>query len=128
MTDKKKVYVSGPMRGYANNNFDAFHAARDALVVEGYKVLCPALMSMEHAADTGRTMDDITFEEYMRINDIPAILEADMVMVLPGWEKSVGARAEVLIAQIIGVPVVDYLDQWETITVDLTAALDAAVA
>ena len=121
------VYLSGPMRGYPNNNFEAFHAARQHLRREGYRVLCPAESSIRRAAAQNVDVDNIPFEEYMREEDIPAVLESDMIMVLPGWEKSVGARTEVLVGQVVGVPTVLYADRWSLVHLDLEGALNTAV-
>lgn len=38
--------------------------------------------------------------------DLPAVLDSDAVAVLPGWERSTGARLEVHVARVCGIPVV----------------------
>lgn len=46
---------------------------------------------------------------YMR-HDLPAVLNSDLVVVLPGWQKSTGARLEVYVAEKCGIPVFRYPD------------------
>jgi hypothetical protein len=90
------VYISGPMRGYFEDNYPAFHAAAAAWRRSGWKVLNPA----EHFnGDHTRT-----FAEYMRV-DIHDLLHATAIAMLPKWEASTGARRELLIAQTLGLAV-----------------------
>ena len=41
--------------------------------------------------------------------DVTHVLDAEVVFVLPGWEKSRGARLEILTAQELGLDVFDYV-------------------
>lgn len=93
---KTCLYLSGPMTGLPEWNFPAFMAAAATLRAEGYEVRNPA----EHFE--GRT--DLPRAEYMR-EDIAAVMASDQVCVLPGWERSKGARLEVAIAEELGLPV-----------------------
>lgn len=38
----RKLYIAGPMTGYPDANYPAFHVARDALLAHGYQVVSPA--------------------------------------------------------------------------------------
>ncbi len=93
-----RVYLSGPMTGYPEHNFPAFHAAREQLRSEGFEVLCPA----EAGEVTGWT-----WEEYLR-RDLAMVLLAHAVVVLPGWRDSRGARLEVHVARELGLPIADF--------------------
>lgn len=42
---------------------------------------------------------------YMRADLIAMLMYADSVLMMPGWEKSVGARAELNTAVVAGIPV-----------------------
>jgi hypothetical protein len=98
-TSKKVAYISGPMSGYPDWNFPAFHEAEENLRSLGYRVLNPARNF------GGRT--DLPREKYMR-EDITMLLEADTVFALPGWGASRGAQLEIAIAHALGIPVYDY--------------------
>lgn len=94
MVDRRlSVYISGPMTGLPGYNYPAFHAAARRLRSMGYYVLNPA-ESFE--GDTSRPRED-----YMR-KDIEMLLQADMVALLPGWEKSKGVAVELAVATSLG--------------------------
>jgi hypothetical protein len=95
----KKVYLSGPMTGYTDYNYPAFQDAEDKLKQKGFTNICNPIHNFEGRIDMPR-------HEYMRV-DLSNVLRCDAVVVLPGWEDSIGARAEVLIAQEIDIPVVE---------------------
>jgi hypothetical protein len=85
------------MRGLPDQNFAAFYAAEEALREQGLDVLNPA------RAFGGQ--QDLPREQYFRA-DLHQLLQADGVVVLPGWEQSDGARYEVETARRLGLPVV----------------------
>lgn len=88
-----KVYLAGPMTGYPDFNYPAFHDYAAALRLAGHEVLNPA----EHF--DGR--QDLPYETYMR-GAIEALLQAEAIFTLPGWVRSKGAKMEMLIAQRLG--------------------------
>jgi hypothetical protein len=91
----KKVYLAGPMTGIEDYNYPAFHQAAAELRAQGFEVLNPA----EHFGGD----QSLPYETYMR-GAIQAVLEADMIYTLPGWQQSRGARMEMLLAQRLGIP------------------------
>jgi len=91
------LYLSGPMTGLPNFNYPAFHKAAKTLRDLGNHVFNPA-----ECFDGNQGLSK---EEYMRA-DIRAVLEATVVVTLPGWEDSSGAQLEVEVAKAIGVPVI----------------------
>ena len=95
----KRIYLSGPMTGLPGLNFAAFHAMSTNLRAGGHTVTNPA----EINADGG------TWNDCMR-RDIAALMDCDTVATLPGWENSKGARLEVLIAERLGMTVVNAHD------------------
>ncbi len=99
MTDPKPklVYLCGPMTGYKDFNYAAFHNAAEVLVAQGFAVLSPA--------SNFEGQQNFPHSTYMR-HDFSHVLQADIVMVLTGWPASEGARAEVLIAQQCDIPVI----------------------
>lgn len=99
----QRLYVAGPMTGLPDNNRPAFNAMAARLRAIGYGVLNPAENPEDDGAGRGY---------YMR-KDIFAIIgngarkaKVDFVAVIPGWEKSRGARLEVEVALQLDIPVV----------------------
>lgn len=89
------AYVIGPMTGYKDFNFPAFHAAAEVLREQfGYKVLNPA-ENFE-----GRT--DLDWQTYLDEGLRQIREEAEVVFMLPGWEDSAGAQREVALAKELG--------------------------
>lgn len=110
----QKVYVAGPMRGIEDFNFPAFDAAAYELrKAGGYFVFNPAERDREvHGPDvnkspTGDFADTPEFDLRSALaDDLNWICRnADIVVVLPGWENSKGARAEVATAETLGLEV-----------------------
>jgi hypothetical protein len=95
----KTLYVSGPMTGYADDNRPAFHVASASLRARGFEVISPA--ELDEAEET-----PLDWEGYLR-RDIRKLVDADTLALLPGWEKSRGARLEILIGTTLGMKAVD---------------------
>lgn len=116
----KKIYLAGPMRGIPEFNFPAFYAAEAELRKLGYSVHNPAREDDEMGfqwrgaagdediselwgSGTPRSLNDVLSDDLTWI-----LNHADAVAVLPGWQDSKGARAEVACANAVGVPVGSY--------------------
>ena len=110
------VYIAGPMRGYPLFNFPAFDAARDAWLARGWTVISPADMDRELDGldptniNTDSACSDAAkpFSHYMR-RDIQALLRSTAIAFLPGWEKSVGANVERVVAGALNLEMYDAL-------------------
>lgn len=114
----KLVYVSGPMTGYKDNNFPAFHEAAKGLRELGYRVCSPA------ETDQFLGVGELTHEQYLRF-DFTRVLEADFLVALDGWEQSLGAISEILVAVRMGTKVW----RWSTFeNYDLITYEDVAAA
>lgn len=110
-----KLYLAGPMRGIKDFNFPAFHAATAKLREQGHEVFNAAEYEEEMfgvgfaKSETGDFKDIAHIEWDFReafFKDCEYITKvADAVAVLPGWQNSKGAKAEVAVAQTIGLPV-----------------------
>ena len=94
-----RIYMSGPMTGLPGLNSVAFHSMTTSLRRKGHTVTNPAELN-----PGGGTWNDC-----MR-RDIVALMECDTVATLPGWENSKVARLEVLIAERLGMTVVNAHD------------------
>ncbi|UCG32149.1 MAG: DUF4406 domain-containing protein [Phycisphaerales bacterium] len=91
-----RLYLAGPMSGYPKHNFPLFNRVATRLRDMGYHVFNPA-----ENKDGGK-LRPRSF--YMWL-DIPALLESEAVVVLPGWEHSRGASLEVWLAVDLDIPV-----------------------
>lgn len=63
----------------------------------GYEAVNPC--DLNHAGH------DQTWESYMRV-DIKALMDCEAICLLPEWHRSVGARTEYHLAQVLGMDVV----------------------
>lgn len=96
-------YLAGPMRGYPEYNFPAFHAGAAELRAAGWTVFSPA---ERDEADPNVDLESEAVKQGLEVNglayymqfDLPAVCNSDAVFLLPGWEASVGARLEVRVA------------------------------
>ncbi|HEY9678614.1 MAG TPA: DUF4406 domain-containing protein [Drouetiella sp.] len=91
----KRIYISGPMTGLANLNFDAFRSAARRFREAGFAVVSPAEMS---------GLTEKTWKQYME-SDIRLLLECDALAVLPNWRASKGAVLEVAVATQLGLDI-----------------------
>lgn len=85
-----KIYIAGPMTGLPNFNRDTFHREAERLQTLGHVALNPAILP-----------DGLEQHEYMAIC-IEMVKMADQLVMLPGWERSAGARAEHALAIKLG--------------------------
>jgi hypothetical protein len=113
------VYISGPMTGYEEFNRPAFNEAREHLQNIGFSVIVPG--DDEEYTIRERLawkVTDTSRRAYM-FRDFLHVLTANYVAVLDGWEESKGSKAEVLVAQEIGLPVF-YWDTLEPVEEEVT--------
>jgi hypothetical protein len=107
-----RCYIAGPMSGLAEFNFPAFDTARDDLIARGYAVISPADLDraggFNETGCTGHEPLTATQKHRFARNDLGALLDVDEVWVLPGWERSTGARHEVTVAGWLGLEVREY--------------------
>lgn len=96
------LYIAGPMTGIQDQNFPAFRDAAARLRAAGYGVLDPS----RHDPN----IPGYTHADYLRLG-IYDILNADGIVLLPGWDKSRGATLEQQVAEGIGIPA-DTVDGW----------------
>lgn len=101
---KQRIYIAGPMRGYWEFNFPAFDAAAAHLRAAGYDVVSPAELDRAcgiNVAGMFGNLDqlpDCDLVDTVR-RDVEAIINVDAIVLLPGWENSAGACAELALAR-----------------------------
>ena len=108
----RRVYLSGPMTGIEDWNRPAFDAAEKRLVCEPFCV-----MGTYNPADNIDEMQSLSHEEamYLSMHSLMSIDVAgsrfvpyyEVLVSLPGWEKSAGARLEREVAEACGIEVCD---------------------
>lgn len=98
------VYLAGPMRGEVLYNFPMFFAASMMLRDKfNLNVLNPAERDMAIGFDPGRPLDwEKNAEVWTMASafawDFDAIKRSSAIFLLPGWQKSQGVQAELLLA------------------------------
>jgi hypothetical protein len=95
-----KIYISGPISGLPNYNFEAFREAEENIAEKGHVAINP------HTVCTNISGG---WDEYMRA-DIRALMTANAILMLPGWEKSRGAIIEFWLATELGMRVFFSID------------------
>jgi hypothetical protein len=115
-----KVYLSGPMRGIPYYNFPAFDDA--ATVIEqnyDYSVISPADCDRNEGFDPFKLPKDTDWSRFpegklkfrqVAMRDLHHVCECDAICLLPGWERSMGAKAELAVAQWLGLKVFLFLE------------------
>jgi len=105
-----RYYISGPMTGYPGDNRAAFARATSRLRAAGHQVVDPTEMDMVYndAGDVGDGTPSPLWRMFIA-RDVSIILSSqfDRIMALDGWERSRGARMEVMAAVMCGTRVVD---------------------
>ena len=91
-----KIYIAGPMTGLPDYNRPAFNKMAKALKGLDYVVLNPAVLP-----------DGLRYCEYMAIT-LKMVEICDIVVLLPGWEKSKGAQLEKHHAEVWGKLIEDW--------------------
>ena len=89
------------MRGYPRYNFDAFHAA-EAFIRKhtDWDVQNPARQDEEEGFNPDENAElSIKQCEAFFDRDVLMIKRSDGIVMLPGWQKSIGAKAEYWIAK-----------------------------
>jgi hypothetical protein len=103
----KQIYIAGPMSGYPEFNFPAFFTAAYTLERQGWKVWNPASKDGEEGVKKDVSFASGDDQQLMKSGwdfkdafhwDVHKVIYADAIYMLPGWEKSSGARAEHAVA------------------------------
>jgi hypothetical protein len=101
---RRKIYLAGPMTGYPDHNYPAFHAAASSLRAAGHEVYNPAEIPWNGPGGTWPVRR--AFASYAQF----ICLEACTIVLLPGWEESTGVGAELPLARLCGLDIFEYPD------------------
>ena len=100
-----RVYIAGPMRGIEKFNYPLFDKTAAMLRSLGLFVVNPtevsALMGSSEEIDADKAMLERLFEA-----DLALLKTCDAIALLPGWERSEGAKRELAAAIEAGLDVV----------------------
>lgn len=107
-----RIYIAGPMNSVGGNfNFPLFDHVSMRLKLVGCEVHSPVDVARKEIGplEVIQKLDKkemAKIRKYMLKQEINWIMDnADFVVLLPGWERSSGARAEKAIAEAIDIPV-----------------------
>ena len=102
-----KVFISGPMSGYEHYDVGEFakahaickEAGAEAIYDPAYEYLRNNESSVSHELWLRRCISTLTMES--RVSYKPFY---DVLVQLPGWEDSEGAKTEAIVADACGIP------------------------
>lgn len=100
----RTIYLSGPMKGYPKSNYPLFTFVAAQLRAGGHRVYNPSEFPHDGGHDTFPLRK--AFAEYAKF----ICEEADTIVLLPGWEASLGVSAELALAKNCGLEIVEFKD------------------
>ena len=110
MTTQLKVYLAGPMESAGGNwNIPLFDYAAERMRAHGWDVFNPADQlravsgSLQELLKQDKEMRKIMRKEALKTELNWIMDHAQLVMLLPGWERSPGAKAEYALALALGI-------------------------
>ena len=101
MNQLETWYIAGAMRGIKDFNYPLFFAAAEYLsgICCKEHIVNPANLDGGVPPEPGK---ELPLATYMR-RDLPLVASATDILLLPGWERSQGARIELTVALACGV-------------------------
>lgn len=104
------AFVAGPYRAATREGIERnIQAARQVaarLWERGFGVICPHLNTAHFHDDCQVSDEGVYLSGYLEM----LARSADVVVALPGWESSIGARDEVSVAMLLDIPIIFYPD------------------
>jgi hypothetical protein len=97
-----KAYLSGPI-SFDKDFKDKFALAESKVASKGYHPINPVVIGETLKKHLGR---DPSYEEYLR-EDFRALLDCQIIIMLPGWKNSTGAMREHDLALWSGLDVIE---------------------
>lgn len=108
-----RVYLAGPMRKIKNFNAPLFNKVARLLRERELEVVNPVEMDKEHfGLDPMALPEDTNWDvapagfnlRACALEDVRALVRCDAIFLLPGWQYSTGALAELAVARWINIP------------------------
>ncbi len=125
-------YVCGPMTGMKDFNFPLFDQVTELARSQGLSVISPAELDREHGIDPSVDPDSVERARRADPNLIQTIVQRDTqvivglerdkgdgLMLLSGWQKSTGARAEIALALWMGLTFKLAISEWHGQTCEI---------
>jgi len=100
----RSVYIAGPMAGLKDRNADAFNAEAKKWSDSGFVVANPANAL---SAGSRKELTDVL------TGDLLALSRCTNVMMLEGWERSLGANIERDLAKYLGITIWHPYEYWQ---------------
>ena len=117
----RSCYIAGPMRSKPKFNYPAFHAAARQLRAAQWTVFNPAEQDVLRDEQPDNFLE-MTLEEQRAHSSNPTIVKryakrdlemilslhpeyGDAIVVLPDWNESLGARAEISVGRWLGLEI-----------------------
>lgn len=112
--ENKVAFISGPISGFENGNFEFFKHSQIYLEKKGYIVMNPHETRKDIYNKWAKTIDyevkisektiELMWIDFIK-DDIKHLLIADCVFVLENWESCKGSNLQLMIAQKLGIPI-----------------------
>ncbi|RLB68244.1 MAG: hypothetical protein DRH08_01485 [Deltaproteobacteria bacterium] len=102
-----KLYIAGPMAGLPNFNYEAFNHAERVLIDRGFSTVNPASLDkpeeLQHLDfETGGGVVGAQRARFLK-RDFAELARCDGIILLDGWEESIGANCELAASLIMGI-------------------------
>ena len=113
------LYIAGPMADVPEFNHPLFNAVDDILQDDGFGTVNPAALDKQdevvHSGDfaTGKGVQSLNRAAFLK-RDFQHLSHCDGIVLLPGWQSSVGANAELMASHIMGLDVFEWNDTYLT--------------
>lgn len=96
-----RIYLAGPMAGYPDRNYPAFHNAARMLRSLGFEVYNPAEYEANERFRGKEDRSEFPLREAFTEYTNYILNRAEIIALLPGHERSVGASAELALARVV---------------------------
>ena len=95
---KKVIYIAGPMRGLPESNYPQFENVARFLRSEGWDACSPVETGSAFGTADELNANPTRLAVAMEAERDALRTSCDAILLLPGWERSKGTRAELIIA------------------------------